>query len=153
MQYSGHSIPASERCMCRLCSCLIDKTMPASCLQCRANHWSSLYSYMEMSRLNEFGQHYYKWPHSLFCTLSFAQSSTSVALAILDSTLISVATIMHSHHGLYTVHSQPLTDLYIAKCYLYVNNKDEAKKWLESSVSLVSSIAELGEAHAWVSQY
>ena len=57
------------------------------------------------------------------------------------------------HHRLYTVHSQPLTDLYIAKCYLYVNNKDEAKKWLESSVSLVSSIAELGEAHAWVSQY
>lgn len=55
---------------------------------------------------------------------------------------------MHDH----AVLSHPLTSLYIGKCYLYLNKKDEAKKWLEEAANFKSSQAlSEGAAHAYVS--
>ena len=55
---------------------------------------------------------------------------------------------------MHTVCPHPLTSLNIGKCYLYINKKDEAKKWLEEAANFRSSqIQSEGAAHAHVSPF
>ena len=52
---------------------------------------------------------------------------------------------------MHAVFPHPLTSLAIGKCYLYINKKDEAKKWLEEAANFKSSQAvPEGTAHAYV---
>ena len=70
--------------------------------------------------------------------------------------------ILHQHNitiffemaCMHTVCPHPLTSLNIGKCYLYINKKDEAKKWLEEAANFKSSQTQSeGVAHAHVSPF
>ena len=57
--------------------------------------------------------------------------------------------ILYDNHAVFP---HPLTSLYIGKCYLYINKKEEAKKWLEDAANFKSSQSmPEGTAHAYVS--
>lgn len=73
--------------------------------------------------------------------------SVNLTLTFINMTLLIL-------NGIHAVLPHPLTSLYIGKCYLHINKRDDTKKWLEDATNFKSSQAlPEGTAHAYVSWF